>query len=230
MLPSDANAEYQKHEQEKPAMSVVLHHLEYSRSTRIIWLLEEMGTPYEMVRYARDPVTFRAPPELKEIHPLSKAPTLVIDDHVMVESGAIIEYLIERFGSDTFAPANAKDRPAYLEWLHFVEGTMAMPVILNALGPRFGGLGDMLGGFIGAEVVKLLNHADACVRGREFLIGDRLSGADINMGYLLEVADASKLLESRPALASYLQRLRDRPAYAKSIELGGPMIFSAMGG
>jgi len=211
-------------------MSIVLHHLEYSRSTRIIWLLEEMGTPYEMVRHQRDAQTFRAPPGLKDVHPLSKAPTVIIDGHVMVESGAIIEYLIERFGSDTLAPANGKDRPAYLEWLHFAEGTMAMPIILNALAPRFGGLGPMLGGFMGAEVVKLLDHANAAVTGRDFLVGDRLSGADINLAYLLEVADASALLESRPALAAYLQRLRDRPAYAKSIELGGPMIFKAMGG
>ena len=209
-------------------MSIVLHHLEYSRSTRIIWLLEEMGTPYEMVRHQRDSQTFRAPPELKDVHPLSKAPTVIIDGHVMVESGAIIEYLIERFASDTLAPANAKDRPAYLEWLHFAEGTMAMPIILTALGPRFGGLGPMLGGFLGAEVVKLLDHVEAAVKDREFLVGDRLSGADINMAYLLEVADASKLLADRPALSAYLQRLRDRPAFAKSIELGGPMIFSAI--
>jgi glutathione S-transferase len=211
-------------------MSIVLHHLEYSRSTRIIWLLEEMGTPYEMVRHQRDAQTFRAPPELKDVHPLSKAPTVIIDGHVMVESGAIIEYLIERFGSDTLAPANAKDRPAYLEWLHFAEGTMAMPIILTALGPRFGGLGPMLGGFLGAEVVKLLDHIEGAVTGRDFLVGDRLSGADINMAYLLEVADASKLLADRPALSAYLQRLRDRPAYGKSIARGGPMIFAAMGG
>ncbi|MDM7957847.1 glutathione S-transferase family protein [Blastomonas sp.] len=211
-------------------MSIVLHHLEYSRSTRILWLLEEMGTPYEMVRHQRDAQTFRAPPELKDVHPLSKAPTVIIDGHVMVESGAIIEYLIERFGSDTLAPANGKDRPAYLEWLHFAEGTMAMPIILTALGPRFGGLGPMLGGFLGAEVTKLLDHVEAAVTGHDFLVGGRLSGADINMAYLLEVADASKLLDGRTALAAYLQRLRERPAYAKSIELGGPMIFKAMGG
>lgn len=207
-------------------MSIKLHHLEYSRSTRIIWLLEEMGTPYEMVRYSRDAQTFRAPPELKDAHPLSKAPTVEIDGHVMVESGAIIEYLIERFGSDTLAPANAKDRPAYLEWLHFAEGTMSMPIILTALGPRFGGLGPMLGGFLGAEVTKLMDHVNTAVNGHEFLVGDRLSGADINMAYLLEVADAARMLEGRGAASDYLNRLRARPAYAKSIELGGPMIFT----
>jgi len=209
-------------------MSIVLHHLEYSRSTRVIWLLEEMGTPYEMVRHQRDPQTFRAPPGLAEVHPLSKAPTVIVDGHVMVESGAIIEYLIERFGSETLAPANAKDRPAYLEWLHFAEGTMASPIIFSALAPRFGGLGPMLGGFMGAEVTKLLDHVERAVTGYDYLVGDRLSGADINMAYLLEVATASKQIGDRPNLIAYLERLRARPAYQKSIEIGGPMIFAAI--
>lgn len=209
-------------------MSIVLHHLEYSRSTRVIWLLEEMGTPYEMVRHQRDPQTFRAPPGLAEVHPLSKAPTVIVDGHVMVESGAIIEYLIERFGSETLAPANAKDRPAYLEWLHFAEGTMASPIIFSALAPRFGGLGPMLGGFMGAEVTKLLDHVERAVTGHDYLVGDRLSGADINMAYLLEVATASKQIGDRPNLTAYLERLRARPAYQKSIEIGGPMIFAAI--
>lgn len=209
-------------------MSIVLHHLEYSRSTRVIWLLEEMGTPYEMVRHQRDPQTFRAPPGLAEVHPLSKAPTVIVDGHVMVESGAIIEYLIERFGSETLAPANAKDRPAYLEWLHFAEGTMASPIIFSALAPRFGGLGPMLGGFMGAEVTKLLDHVERAVTGHDYLVGDRLSGADINMAYLLEVATASKQIGDRPNLVAYLERLRARPAYQKSIEIGGPMIFAAI--
>ena len=209
-------------------MSIVLHHPEYSRSTRVIWLLEEMGTPYEMVRHQRDPQTFRAPPGLAEVHPLSKAPTVIVDGHVMVESGAIIEYLIERFGSETLAPANAKDRPAYLEWLHFAEGTMASPIIFSALAPRFGGLGPMLGGFMGAEVTKLLDHVERAVTGHDYLVGDRLSGADINMAYLLEVATASKQIGDRPHLIAYLKRLRARPAYQKSIEIGGPMIFAAI--
>ncbi|WP_446655417.1 glutathione S-transferase family protein [Blastomonas sp.] len=209
-------------------MSIVLHHLEYSRSTRVIWLLEEMGTPYEMVRHQRDPQTFRAPPGLAEVHPLSKAPTVIVDGHVMVESGAIIEYLIERFGSETLAPTNAKDRPAYLEWLHFAEGTMASPIIFSALAPRFGGLGPMLGGFMGAEVTKLLDHVERAVTGHDYLVGDRLSGADINMAYLLEVATASKQIGDRPNLIAYLERLRARPAYQKSIEIGGPMIFAAI--
>ena len=108
-------------------MSIVLHHLEYSRSTRVIWLLEEMGTPYEMVRHQRDPQTFRAPPGLAEVHPLSKAPTVIVDGHVMVESGAIIEYLIElqkrchlvllRGNHEIMMMRAREDRSAMVEWL-----------------------------------------------------------------------------------------------------------------
>lgn len=206
-------------------MAITLHHLEYSRSTRVIWLLEELGTAYEMVRHARDPVTFRAPPALKEAHPLAKAPTCIVDGHAMVESGAIIEYIIERYGDGKLAPADPADRPAYLEWLHFAEGTMAMPIILNALAPRFGGLGDALTAFVKGEVTKLLDHAETAVTGRSFLVGGALTGADINLSYLIEIADAGGLLATRPALAAYLSGLRARPAYQRALELGGPIVF-----
>ncbi|MEZ5709538.1 MAG: glutathione S-transferase family protein [Blastomonas sp.] len=208
-------------------MTITLHHLEYSRSSRIIWLLEELGTPYEMVRHQRDPKSFRSPDALYAVHPLGKAPAIVVDGHVMGESGAIIEYLIERFGDGRLAPASLADRPAYLEWLHFAEGTLAMPIILNALSPMFGGLGGGLEPFIGGEVIKLLDHCEKSLADRAFLVGDDLSGADINLAYLIEVADANGLLDSRPALAAYIARLRDRPAYRKSLELGGPIVLGA---
>ncbi|MEO1045669.1 MAG: glutathione S-transferase family protein [Pseudomonadota bacterium] len=208
-------------------MSIILHHLEYSRSTRIIWLLEEMKTDYEMVRHARNPQTFRSPEELAAVHPLAKAPTVIVDGVTMVESGAIIEYLIERFGNGQFAPApGSEGRARYLEWMHFAEGTMSMPVILTALAPRFGGLGETLTPFITTEVVKLLGYANDAVDGRDFLIGDDLTGADINLCYLLEVATAAKLMPAYPELQRYLAAMRARPAYGKSLELGGPIVFS----
>ncbi|MEM1132757.1 MAG: glutathione S-transferase family protein [Pseudomonadota bacterium] len=207
-------------------MSIILHHLEYSRSTRIIWLLEEMQVDYEMVRHARNPETFRSPEELAAVHPLAKAPTVIVDGVTMVESGAIIEYLIERFGDGGFAPApNSADRARYLEWMHFAEGTMGMPVILTALAPRFGGLGEALTPFITAEVAKLLGFANDAVAGREFLVGDSLTGADINLCYLLEVATAAQLMPAYPELQRYLATMQARPAYEKSLELGGPIIF-----
>ncbi len=207
-------------------MTIRLHHLEYSRSTRIIWLLEELGAPYELLRYARDARTRRSPPELGAVHPLGKAPAVEIDGRIMVESGAIIDYIIETRGGGRLAPApGSADRAAYLEWLHFAEGTLAMPMILSAIAPAFGGLGDRLGGFVTGEVKTLLDYAQGHMQGRRFLIGEDLTGADINMAYLLEHADNLGELEARPALAAYLATLRARPAYAKSIELGGPMTF-----
>ncbi len=203
-----------------------VHHLEYSRSTRILWLLEELGEPYDMVRYARDAKTRRSPAELSAAHPLGKAPAVEIDGRCMVESGAIIDYIIETRGNGRLAPANAADRAAYLEWLHFAEGTMGMPMILSAIGPAFGGLGDRLGGFIAAEVKKLLDYAEAHLAGREFLVGDGLTGADINLEYLLHHARNSGELASRPALADYLARMEARPAHIKAIELGGPVTFT----
>lgn len=211
-------------------MSIVVHHLEYSRSTRVLWLLEELGIDYEMKRYQRDPVTSRSPAALGEAHPLAKAPTVEVDGHAMVESGAILEYLIEAHGDGRMSvPAGSPDRAAYLEWLHFAEGTMAMPVILTLLGPRFGGLGDILGGFLGGEVNKLLDYADTHMQSRSFVVGDAMTGADINLAYLLEVSNAGGLLESRPTLKAYLDTLMARPAYKKAIELGGPVVMAGMG-
>ena len=206
-------------------MTIVLHHLHYSRSTRIIWLLEELGVDYDLVQHDRNPRTNRSQVDLAAIHPLAKAPTLIVDGKTMVESGAIIEYLIERFSNGKFAPLPGDaDRGTYLEWLHIAEGTMAMPIILTLLAPRFGGLGEMLGSFLGGEVKKLLDYADAHMQGRKFFVGDSFSGADINMAYIIEISDAGKLLETRPNLKEYLVRMTQRPLYKKAIDIGGPVV------
>lgn len=206
-------------------MTITLHHLEYSRSTRIIWLLEEMGAEYDMVRHKRDPKTNRSQSDLAAIHPLAKAPTIIIDDKAMVESGAIIEYLIERFGNGELAPSPGDDnRGCYLEWLHMVEGTIAMPVILTLLSPRFGGFSKPMEAFLGGEVTKLLDYANERMTGRDYVVGDAFSGADINLTYVVEIANAGKMLESRPALADYLKRMTARPMYKKAVELGGPVV------
>jgi glutathione S-transferase len=213
-------------------MTIRLHHLEYSRSTRILWLLEELGEAYQMVRYARDPVTRRSPAELAAVHPLSKAPAVEVDGRTMVESGAIIEYLIATRGNGRLAPAaDSADYAAYLEWLHFAEGTVAMPMILSAIAPAFGGLGDRLGGFVAGEVKKLLDYAESHMagqhaKGSHYLVGDDLTGADINFEYLLQHARNLGELDTRPALSAYVTRLEARPAYVKAIELGGPVTFA----
>ncbi|MEO9467354.1 glutathione S-transferase family protein [Parasphingorhabdus sp.] len=206
---------------------IKLHHLEYSRSTRIIWLLEELGVEYEMVRHQRHPETMRAQADLAAIHPLAKAPTAIIDGQLMMESGAIIEYLLEQYGEGRFAPApGSKDRSEYLEWLHFAEGTLANPVIVQMLAPRFGGLGEGYAPFVEGEVVKLLDYVEHHLDNREFIVGDSFTGADINIMYVIELAMAAGMLANRPSSMDYGKRMMARDGYRKAIELGGPIVPS----
>ena len=209
---------------------ITLHHLEYSRSTRIIWLLEELGVEYEMVRHQRHPETMRAQADLAAIHPLAKAPTAIIDGNLMMESGAIIEYILEQYGEGKLAPApGTKDRAEFLEWLHFAEGTLANPVIVQMLAPRFGGLGEGYAPFVEGEVVKLLDYVEHHLDNREFIVGDSFSGADINIMYVIELAMAAGMLANRPASADYGKRMMARDGYKKAIELGGPVVPSLGG-
>ncbi len=206
-------------------MTITLHHLRYSRSTRIIWLLEEMGVDYELVQHDRNPETHRAQSDLAAIHPLGKAPVLVVDGKTVVESGAIIEYLVEKYGQGRFGPAPGEEgRGAYLQWLHMVEGSMAMPVILTLLSPRFGGFSDPMEAFLGGEVSKLLGYANDHMQGRDFVVGDSFTGADINLTYVVEIANAGRMLGGYPALSAYLKRMVERPHYKKAIEIGGPVV------
>ncbi|APG61905.1 hypothetical protein LPB140_02655 [Sphingorhabdus lutea] len=205
-------------------MTIKLHHLGYSRSTRIIWLLEEAGIEYELIEHHRNPATNRSQDDLKAVHPLAKAPAVEVDGRTMVESSAIIEYLLETRGDGKLSvAAGQSDRSAYLEWLHFAEGTVAMPILLKLLGPRFGGLGDVQQAFVDGEVHKLLDYINAHLDGRQYLVGDGLTGADINMEYLLELANLVGLLENRPHAKAYVNRLMARPGYKKAIEIGGPL-------
>ncbi len=209
-------------------MTITLHHLRYSRSTRIIWLLEEMGADYELVQHDRNPETHRAQDDLAAIHPLGKAPVLVIDGKTVIESGAIIEFLVEKYGQGKFGPGPGEaGRGQYLQWLHMVEGSMAMPVILTLLSPRFGGFSDPMEAFLGGEVRKLLGYANDHMQGREFVVGDGFTGADINLTYVIEIAGAGRMLKRFPALADYLARMMDRPYYKKAIEIGGPVVSGA---
>ncbi len=208
-------------------MTITLHHLRYSRSTRIIWLLEELDVGYTLVEHHRHEDTNRSQDDFFAIHPLGKAPAVDVDGRVMVESGAIIEYIIEAHGQGKLgvAPGHA-DRSAYLEWLQFGEGTVAMPLLLTLLGPRFGGLDGlpMLKGFVDGEVTKLFDYVDAHMEGREYLVGDSLTGADINMEYLLELSNLVGILNDRPHAKAYLERMMARDAYKKAIEIGGPLV------
>ena len=206
---------------------IKLHHLGYSRSSRIIWLCEEGGIEYEMKMYHRDPKTRRSPPELGEVHRLAKAPTVEVDGHVMVESGAIIEYLIERHSDGALGVAvDHPERARYLEWLHFAEGTMGMSFIITGIAPMLGGLPDVMAGFLNAEVAKLLDHLEVELEGRDFIVADKFTGADINLHYMLEGRAALGQLDGRPNCARYFETLVARPGYQKTVELGGPVLMA----
>lgn len=202
---------------------LTVHHLNFSRSTRILWLLEELGLSYELVTYERDQ-NFRAPPALAAIHPLGKAPVLVDDDLVLAESGTILRYLEQKYGDGRLVPApGTPDRAIHNEWFDYVESSAALPVMLTLLGAKTGGLSPGLAGFTAPELKKALRFISERVTDRTYLMGDRLTLADIQMSYLLAAVRNVGQLEAYPALAAYLERLEATAGLTKAIEVGGPM-------
>ena len=201
---------------------LTLHHLNDSRSQRILWLLEELGAPYELKRYQRDAVTRLAPPELKAVHPLGKAPVIVDDEVVIAESAAIVDYLIRRYGKGAMRPAEGgAEFEAYQEWLHYAEGSAMLPLMMNLYVSRLKEAGAPLQPRIDSELARHLGYADAALKGRQFFVGDSLTGADIQMSFVAEVAASFKRLGPYPDLAAWIGRMHARPAFQRSIDKGG---------
>ena len=202
---------------------ITLHHLNFSRSTRALWLLEELGLAYELKSYARDR-NFRAPAELAAVHPLGKAPTLVDDDLVLAESATILRYLEQKYGDGRLVPApGTPDRAIHDEWLDFVESSAGLPIMLTLIGGMTGGLSPGLAGFTAPELTKALAYISDRVKDRHFLMGERFTLADIQMSYLLAALRNVGQLDAYPAVAAYLERLEATPGLAKAIAIGGPM-------
>ncbi|WCT72640.1 glutathione S-transferase [Sphingomonas naphthae] len=202
---------------------LTLHHLNFSRSTRVLWLLEELGLNYDLKTYERDE-HFRAPAALANVHPLGKAPILVDDDLVLAESAAILRYLEQKYGDGRLVPApGTPDRAIHDEWLDYVESSAALPVMLTLLGTMTGGLSQGLAGFTAPELRKTLSYIADGVRGRTYLLGDRLTLADIQMSYLLDALRKAGQLDEHPDILSYLGRLEATQGLRKAIEVGGPM-------
>ncbi|MEG3082199.1 glutathione S-transferase [Sphingomonas sp. PB2P12] len=203
---------------------LTLHHLNYSRSIRVLWLLEELGIEYDLVKYERD-ANFRAPPELKAIHPLGKAPVLVDGDLTLAESAPILSYIDARYGDRRFSPPIETDGAAiHDEWLQYVESSAALPIMMTMFGKRMGGLPDGLTKFTGPEVTKTLDYIGTGVGDGPYLMGEQLMLADIQMSYMLAIAESSGLLADHPDVAAYLDRLRARPAFIAATEIGGPLM------
>jgi glutathione S-transferase len=201
---------------------IKIHHLNESRSQRILWLLEELGLPYEIVKYERNTQTRLAPPELEAIHPLGKSPVMEDGTVKIAESGAIIEYLAAKYGDGKFARAESSpDWPAYIEWLHYAEGSAMLPLLLNMYVMRLGEAGAPLHARIEGEITNHIGHVENALRGRQFFIGDSLTGADMQMSFVAEVVRAFGKLKDYPTFDAWLERMHARPAWKAALANGG---------
>ena len=206
---------------------LTLHHLNDSRSQRILWLLEELGTSYEMKRYQRDATTRLAPPELAKIHPLGKSPVITDRDVRIAESGAIVDYIIRRYGRESMMPAaGSADYEAYNEWMHYSEGSAMLPLMLHLYVSRLKEAGAPLHPRIDSEIANHLGYINRALEGREFFVGKSLSGADIQMSFVGEMAKVFDKLGPYPDLSAWLSRMHARPAFQRSIEKGGAYRFA----
>jgi glutathione S-transferase len=206
---------------------ITLHHLDNSRSLRILWLFEELELPYQLVEHKRDAVTRLAPASLEDIHPLGKAPVLVDGDRTIVESGAIIDYVIRRHGGGRLAPpVDSADYDAYQMWLHYVEGSAMLPMMLNLYVSILGGESPALRSRIDKELARHLGFIEASLAGRTFLVGDSLTGADVQLSFLAEMLSALPFSANYPAIGGWLARLRVRPAYRRAVARGGANVLT----
>jgi glutathione S-transferase len=217
-------------------MMITVHHLNNSRSQRILWLLEELGVEYEIKPYQRNPQTMLAPPELRAVHPLGKSPVITDGGMVLAESGAIIETLADRHGAGRLAPApNTPERAAYLYWLHFAEGSAMPPLLLKLLFDRIKfkspllvrpiarAIADkVLDSFVLPNLARNLDFMEHALSKSEWFAGAQFSAADIQMSFAVEASRARGGLDgSRPRLMSFLEKIHARPAYRRALERGG---------
>jgi glutathione S-transferase len=216
---------------------IVVHHLNNSRSQRVLWLLEELGVPYEIKRYQRDAKTMLAPPELRSVHPLGKSPVIQDGAVTLAESGAILEYLVERYGNGRLAPApGTPERLRYTYWMHFAEGSAMPPLLLKLVFDRIEKAPMPFfvrpvaraiaqrakAGFVQPNIDRNLDYMESELRARDWFAGAEFSAADVQMSFPLEGARArGGLDERRPRLMDFLARIHARPAYRRAIERGG---------
>jgi glutathione S-transferase len=200
---------------------ITVHHLNESRSQRILWLLEELGLHYEIASYSRNAMTRLAPPELKAVHPLGKSPVITDDGQVVAESGAIIEYLVDKAGGALRPAAGTPAFLAYRHWLHFAEGSAMLPFLLAMYTGMLGEAAAPLKPRIDSEIDNHLAYMDGALGGQDFFAGD-FSACDIQMSFVAEVAKTYARLGPYPRVAAYLASIQARPAYVRALERGGP--------
>ena len=198
------------------------HHLNESRSQRVLWLLEELGTPYELKIYHRDKQTRLAPAELKAVHPLGKSPVITEGARTVHETGAIVDYVIRHHGGNRLQPPrNTPEYESYMQWLHYGEGSAMLPLMLDMYVGRLKDAGAPLHPRIKSESANHLGYCDLALQGRSFFVADMLTGADIQMSFVAEVARVQQKLAAYPNFNAWLDRMHARPAWKKALEKGG---------
>lgn len=202
---------------------LVVHHLNDSRSQRILWLLEELGAPYEIKPYQRDATTRLAPPELIAVHPLGKSPVITDGGQTIIESGAIIDYIVRKYGGGQLAPAIGTDAyEAYNQWMHYAEGSAMLPLMLFMYLGRLGEAGAPLHPRVESEIANHLGYVDKSLEGRDWLLGSALTAADIQMSFVGEVVGAFGRYGQYPNIKAWVDRFQARPAYRAALAKGGP--------
>jgi len=220
---------------------ITVHHLNNSRSQRVLWLLEELGVPYEVKRYERDAKTMLAPPALLAVHPLGKSPVIVDGTVKVAESGAIIDYLIDHYGGGRLIPSTGTpERLRYTYWLHYAEGSAMPPLLLKLVFDRVANgpapwpisavarriAGTVQNSFISPQLKRHLNYMEEELAAHTWFAGEEFSAADVQMSFPLEIAvSRAGLNASRPHLMAFLDRIHARAAYKRALERGGPYSF-----
>jgi glutathione S-transferase len=222
---------------------ITVHHLNNSRSQRVLWLLEELGIPYEIKKYQRDAKTMLAPPELTRVHPLGKSPVITDNNVTVAESGAIIEYLLDTYGAGRLMPpAGTEDRRRFTYWLHFAEGSAMPPLLLKLIFDRIGsgqgmpffikpiakGIAAKVKGLmVEPNLKRQLDFMESELSRSEWFAGGEFTAADIQMSFPIEAAAQRAGLDaSRPRLTGYLKKIHARPAFKRALERGGPYSFA----
>jgi len=210
-------------------MTIIVHHLENSRSQRILWMLEELGLPYEIKRYERDKKTMLAPPELKRVHPLGKSPVIEDSDdgRVIAETGAIVEYLVEKADGRLGPPAHRDDALRYRFWLHYAEGSMMPPLLIKLVLGRVPLMGKAAQKRIQPMIDVHLDYVESELTQRPWFAGEDMTAADVMMSFPLEAARSrAGLDDARPATIAWLAKVHARPAYQTALNKGGPYAYA----
>jgi glutathione S-transferase len=208
-------------------MTITVHHLENSRSQRVLWLLEELALPYEVVRYQRDPKTMLAPPELRRVHPLGKSPVIQDGEQVVAETAAILEYVVEKGDGRLGSPAHRQDALRYRHFMHYAEGSLMPPLLLKLVLGRVPLFGKAAIKRIRPMIDVHLDWVESELASRPWFAGESFTAADVMMSFPLEAAVArAGATEGRPHIAAWLRTIHARPAYQAALARGGPYAYA----